>query len=392
MKINRIKEEDVRHLFSKRMVEANKGDFKKVGILGGSLKYSGAVKLASMSLSSLRSGCGLSRIIVPKNIAYSLTPFILEQTIYPYKSLKDIKMAISDLECLALGMGWDKEKQNLKILTFILINFKGKVIIDADGLNTLVNHLELLEKSKAKIILTPHLKEFSRLINVSLEKLEKEKEELAFNFAKKYHVILVLKGHSTIITDGSLLYLCECGSPGMATSGSGDVLSGILAGMLAYQDYNLLTVSAGVLLNGLAGELATRKNTDIGMLASDTIKNIPDAIQKIRNNVVNVQNFFDLDIRVGTIIWVDDFLKAKKKAYKLEIDFGVLGVKKSSAQITTFYQKEDLIGKQVLAIVNFSPKQVADFMSEVLVLGIYHENGVILISPDKPVCNGDKLG
>ena len=170
MKINRIKEEDVRHLFSKRMVDANKGDFKKVGILGGSLKYSGAVKLASMSLSSLRSGCGLSRIIVPKNIAYSLTTFILEQTIYPYKSLKDIKMAISDLECLALGMGWDKEKQNLKILTFILINFKGKVIIDADGLNTLVNHLELLEKSKAKIILTPHLKEFSRLINVSLEK------------------------------------------------------------------------------------------------------------------------------------------------------------------------------------------------------------------------------
>ena len=178
----------------------------------------------------------------------------------------------------------------------------------------------------------------------------------------------------------------------MATSGSGDVLSGILAGMLAYQDYNLLTVSAGVLLNGLAGELATRKNTDIGMLASDTIKNIPDAIQKIRNNVVNVQNFFDLDIQVGTIILVDDFLKAKKKAYKLEIDFGVLGVKKSSAQITTFYQKEDLIGKQVLAIVNFPPKQVADFMSEVLVLGIYHENGVILISPDKPVCNGDKLG
>ena len=83
MKINRIKEEDVRHLFSKRMVDANKGDFKKVGILGGSLKYSGAVKLASMSLSSLRSGCGLSRIIVPKNIAIDMPVKMLMGIITP---------------------------------------------------------------------------------------------------------------------------------------------------------------------------------------------------------------------------------------------------------------------------------------------------------------------
>lgn len=103
-------------------------------------------------------------------------------------------------------------------------------------------------------------------------------------------------------------------------------------------------------------------------------------------------DFLKLDIRVGTIINASVFEKAKKPAYKLEIDFGEFGIKKSSAQITEVYKIEDLIGKQVLAVVNFPPKQVADFMSEVLVLGTYSEGGVVLITPDKSVNNGDKLG
>lgn len=102
-------------------------------------------------------------------------------------------------------------------------------------------------------------------------------------------------------------------------------------------------------------------------------------------------DFLKLDIRVGTIIEVNDFLKAKKSAYQLVIDFGCLGIKKSSAQITELYTKEELVGKQILAVVNFPPKQIADFMSEVLVLGVYSKNGVVLIEPKK-VNNGEKLG
>ena len=105
------------------------------------------------------------------------------------------------------------------------------------------------------------------------------------------------------------------------------------------------------------------------------------------------EDFTKLDIRVGTIIEAEAFAKAKKPAYKLKIDFGKdIGIKKSSAQITDNYTVDELIGKQVLAVVNFPPRQIADFMSEVLTLGTYSSGGVILITPDKKASNGDKLG
>ncbi|WP_055667015.1 tRNA-binding protein [Desnuesiella massiliensis] len=105
------------------------------------------------------------------------------------------------------------------------------------------------------------------------------------------------------------------------------------------------------------------------------------------------EDFMKLDIRVGEITKVEFFEKAKKPAYKLWVDFGEeIGVKKSSAQITECYKMEELVGKQVLGVVNFAPRQIADFMSEVLVLGIYADQGVVLIQPEQSVKKGDKLG
>lgn len=104
-------------------------------------------------------------------------------------------------------------------------------------------------------------------------------------------------------------------------------------------------------------------------------------------------DFMKLDICVGTIVEAKVFEKAKKPAYQLVVDFGEeIGMKKSSAQITQQYLADELVGKQVLAVVNFPPRQIANFMSEVLVLGTYSEGGVVLIIPDKEVKNGDKLG
>lgn len=109
--------------------------------------------------------------------------------------------------------------------------------------------------------------------------------------------------------------------------------------------------------------------------------------------MASFDDFMKLDIRVGTITEARVFAKARKPAYQLVVDFGPeIGAKKSSAQITQHYTPEELVGRQVLAVVNFPPRQIADFMSEVLVLGTYSEGGVVLIRPDKAAQNGDKLG
>ena len=109
--------------------------------------------------------------------------------------------------------------------------------------------------------------------------------------------------------------------------------------------------------------------------------------------MATIDDFLKLDIRVGTIVDAKVFEKAKRPAYQLKVNFGKeIGLKKTSAQITEVYKPEELIGKQVLGVVNFPPRQIADFMSEVLVLGTYSKDGVVLIKPDKEVENGDKLG
>ena len=109
--------------------------------------------------------------------------------------------------------------------------------------------------------------------------------------------------------------------------------------------------------------------------------------------MATIDDFMKLDIRVCTIIKVREFVKAKRPAYQLEVDLvEEIGNKKSSAQITDHYQPEELVGKQVMAVVNFPPRQIANFMSEILVLGTYSEGGVVLIGPERKVKNGDKLG
>lgn len=287
MKIIEIK--DIKDLFKERNSESNKGDFGKAGIYGGSIEYSGALKLSFLALSSLRSGCGISRVIVKKEILPLIGSNILEETLCILPSFDDnfydkLWDYIKDLDSLAFGMGLGNDKHLEEVLEYLIENYTGNLIIDADGLNTLSRmDLNVLNKRKCNILLTPHLKEFSRLCNKTIDEIKKDSLNLVKEFASTYRVSVLLKGHTTFISNGTDTYLVKTGTPGMATAGSGDVLSGILAGLLAYLDFNLLTVAAGVLLNGIAGCLAEEDNTDISMIASDTINNIGKTIKVIRN-------------------------------------------------------------------------------------------------------------
>ena len=285
--------ETLKEIFKEREKDSHKGTYGYVGIIGGCMEYTGAIKLANMSSTALRAGCGVVRVIVPKSIETSIAPYLLEQTIFPIENNEEQKMkfnkeeidkALDKLKAVAIGMGWGKGRDNEKILEYILKTKEIPCVIDADGLNTLSQmNLDILQKTKCKVILTPHSKEFERLSKIPIETIKENAIELARDFASKYQVILLLKGSTTIVTDGTTTYLVKRGCPGMATAGSGDVLSGVLVGMLGYHEPTVKTVTAGSYLAGMAGELAQEKYTDISMKASDTIEMIPEAIKKIRN-------------------------------------------------------------------------------------------------------------
>ena len=284
---------DLKEIFKEREKDSHKGTYGYVGIIGGCMEYTGAVKLANMSSTALRAGCGVVRVIIPKSIETSIAPYLLEQTIFSIENDEEQKMkfnkeeidkALDKLKAVAIGMGWGKGRDNGKILEYILQTKEIPCIIDADGLNTLSEmNLDILQKTKCKVILTPHLKEFERLSKIPIEIVKENPIEFARDFANKYQVILFLKGSTTIVTDGTTTYLVKRGCPGMATAGSGDVLSGVLVGMLGYHEANVKIIAAGSYLAGVAGELAQEKYTDISMKASDTIEMIPEAIKKIRN-------------------------------------------------------------------------------------------------------------
>ena len=293
--IYEIETKDIKNKFVNRPSDTNKGDYGYVGIMGGSLEYSGAVKLANLSASAMRAGCGVVRLIVPEGIAKAVAPYLLEQTIFPMNdnankmvfSEEQINEALTKLKALAIGMGWGQSKEYEKILEYILGNYNIPVVIDADGLNTISKmNMDILISTKCKVILTPHLKEFERLSKIKIEDIKKDEITIAKDFAKKYDVILLLKGPTTVVTDGEKVYLVKRGCPGMATAGSGDVLSGILVGLLGYNEPDILTVATGAYLNGIAGEIAQEKYTDISMIASDTVKCLPEAIKKIREDSI----------------------------------------------------------------------------------------------------------
>lgn len=289
-----LEEKDVANLFALRKNHSHKGDYGYVAVMGGSVEYAGAAKLANMSAAALRAGCGVVTLAVPESITQAVAPYLLESTLLPIPADENGKMTfvpeildniLSRYASIAIGMGWGSSNSYKEILSYLLQNAHQPLIIDADGLNTLSTmDLRLLKEAKAPVVLTPHLMEFSRLSGLSIPDIESDPIANAKAFAKEYGVILLLKGCSTIVTDGEMVYLANRGSAGMATAGSGDVLAGVLAGLGGYIESNALTVAAGAYLAGMAGELAEEKRGAVSMLASDTAHEIANAVCVLTNS------------------------------------------------------------------------------------------------------------
>lgn len=270
-----LEKEDFYGMLPQRKNFSHKGTYGYTAIWGGCEEYAGAVKLSNLSLSALKSGCGVTRLIVKENIAPFVAPYLLESTLFKMPEGFDkekIDEALCGIKCLAIGMGWGKGEEYEEILKYILESYAINVVIDADGLNTLSNmDLNILKRTKCNVCLTPHVKEFSRLAKIDMKEADFIK---AKEFAKEYGAVVLLKGTATAVTDGDEVYFINRGCPGMATAGSGDVLSGILCGIGGYMEFDIKSVSMGAYIAGRAGEEAEKEVNAMSMTASDTVRNI----------------------------------------------------------------------------------------------------------------------
>ena len=283
-----VEASDFGEYVSKRKNFSHKGTYGYVAIAGGSVHYAGAVKLASLGAAAMRSGSGVVKLIVPDKIYGALSKEITECTVFTVNSdetgamepqFDKIKESLKNIKAVAVGCGWGNGKNNLQILKFILEEYNMPIVIDADGLNALAEDVSVLKNTKCSVVITPHVKEFARLTKQTTEEIINNPIVSAENFAAQNNVIVVLKGPTTVVTDGEKTYLCDRGCAGMATAGSGDVLSGILVGVLGQNMNNLLlSVAYATFINGLAGELAQKEFTDICMTSKDTVTKIPNAV------------------------------------------------------------------------------------------------------------------
>lgn len=284
-------QKDFTEILQRRKNYSNKGSYGRTAIIGGCLNYSGAVKLANLSCSVLRSGSGLVSVVVAKSLAGSVIPYLLESTLYPMEDIEgkmlfraeELDKALKKVNSIVIGPGWGECTEYVKILRYILMNYAVNVLIDADGIAVLGKiEKEVLRVSKCKILMTPHPAEFSKISGFSIEEILASPIERAKVFAEKSGIIVLLKGTTTIITDGREVYLVNRGCPGMATAGSGDVLAGVIGGINAFHEENLLlNAVCGAYVAGFAGELAEEEKNSISMVASDTIGKIADAITRM---------------------------------------------------------------------------------------------------------------
>ena len=289
-----MKEQEAASCIPMRPRHSHKGDYGYVALVGGSLPYSGAPRLAAMANAAMGSGAGVAVAAAPKSLCPLLAPLVLESTLFPLSETRAGHLAFRTKEwedlcrrvkTMAFGMGIGRSKGVPRALQYVLTHFQGRLLIDADGLFALGElGLDALRQSRAQVLLTPHLGEASRLLGEPVQTIEQDPPAWAAELARRGGCTVLLKGADTVVTDGRETWIVSRGCPGMATAGSGDVLSGVLAALMAYGLGSLPKIgAAGAYLCGMAGEAAQEEWGPTAMTASDTVSQIKQAVRQLES-------------------------------------------------------------------------------------------------------------
>lgn len=268
--------EDIAKLFPKRKLNSNKGTYGSACVIAGCGKYFGAPVLSVSS--ALRSGCGYVRAVVPQELKAPLA-VSYPQAIYgeePYEKA----------DCIAVGMGCGNTEETYKTVVSLLNTYKGKLIIDADGINALARYgADILKGAACDVLITPHIKEFSRLSGLSAEEIKAAPVKAAQNFAREYGVIVHLKDASSVTCDGVNAYISDNGCSALAKGGSGDILAGLACGYAARGLSLVQAIVCARYVLGLSSELCAEEYGEECTTSKELVASLHKAVKEIKGSV-----------------------------------------------------------------------------------------------------------
>lgn len=294
LQLNVITPGDIAPLLARRRADSNKGLYGHVLVVGGSLGKAGAAAMAGMS--ALRAGAGLVTVATAKSVLPTVAGFHPELMTEPLPETAagtiatDAGLRIDELlktmSVLALGPGISRDPHTTTLVRSLVANHQLPMVVDADGLNAFQGHTQEMNGKDRTLVITPHPGEMARLAGCSTADVQKDRLGVARQFAREHDVIVVLKGHRTLVVqpDGEA-WVNTTGNPGMSTGGTGDILTGMVAAMLAQQPKTpMLAVCAAVHLHGLAGDVMRESLGEQSMIATDLLSGLPQAFARTRKS------------------------------------------------------------------------------------------------------------
>ena len=285
-----VEHDEVSRTIPRREPNAHKGDCGRVAVVAGSVGMTGAAALTCQA--ALRSGAGMTILGIPKSLNDVMEVKLTETMTRPLPETEertlslaaqaDIEELLAWADVLAIGPGLSQNEETQELVRKVIQNVKKPAVIDADGLNALAGHIDCLSHCEADLILTPHSGELSRLINRHISDIEAKRIDTAQRSSKDLGSVLVLKGAPTVTANPSgYVYINSTGNAGMATAGCGDVLTGMIAGLLAQGLKGIDAAKAGVYLHGLAGDLVAEEKGEWGVLAGDMVETVPETLLNV---------------------------------------------------------------------------------------------------------------